>query len=197
MRTHPPHLLPLFRSHGQARLLARVYLSPDRPATLAQLARELNLNDGGLTREADRLERAGLVQSDRVGRSRLLRPNEDSPYYPELYRLLLKAFGPETVVWSELSQIEGVEQAFLYGSWAARYLGEPGEDPADVDVLVVGRPSQLAVARAERALSDQLGREVNVVVVSSEEWEASESGFLRGIQSRPLVTLPLVQGKDT
>jgi predicted nucleotidyltransferase len=168
-----------------------VYLQPDRPATIADLARELGLDDGGLTREADRLERAGLIRSERVGRSRLLHRNEDSPYFHELYGLLLKAFGPATSVGEELRDVQGVEEAFLYGSWAARYVGERGEDPFDVDVLVVGRPSRLAIARAERLLSERLGREVNAVVVTSEEWEAAESGFLTEVKRRPLVPVAL------
>jgi predicted nucleotidyltransferase len=191
MRTSAPQLLPIFRSEGQGRLLARVYLNTDRPATIADIARELQLDDGGLTREADRLERAGLIRSERVGRSRLLHRNEDSPYFHELYGLLLKAFGPATSVGEELSDVEGVDEAFLYGSWAARYVGERGEDPFDVDVLVVGRPSRLAIARAERLLSERLGREVNAVVVTPEEWDAAESGFLTEVKRRPLVLVPL------
>jgi len=193
MRTSSPELLPLFRSRGQGRLLARVYLAPDKPAPLAQLARELELDDGGITREADRLERAGLIRSERVGRSRVLRPNEESPYYPELYGLLLKAFGPATVIGPELGEIDGVESAYVYGSWAARYVGEPGDDPADIDVVLVGRPSQLAVARAERTLSDRLGREVNVIVVPAQDWEAGDSGFLQHVREGPLVPLPIAE----
>jgi len=90
MRTKSSLLLSLFRSAGQGRLLARVYLDSDRPAPIAELARDA----GGVTREADRLGRAGLVSSERVGRQRLLRANPESIYYPELYGLLLKAFGP-------------------------------------------------------------------------------------------------------
>lgn len=191
MRTSSPLLLPIFRSEGQGRLLARVYLSADRPTTVAQLARELELDDGGLSREANRLERAGLIRSERVGRSRLLRPNGESRYYPELYGLLLKAFGPATVIAPELDEVDGIESAYLYGSWAARYLGEPGDDPADIDVLVIGRPSQLAVTRAERTLSDRLGREVNVIVVPAEDWEAGDSGFLRHVREGPLVRVPM------
>ena len=191
MRTSAPQLLPIFRSAGQGRLLARVYLQPDRPATIAQLARELELDDGGLTREADRLERSGLVRTERVGRSRLLHRNEESPYFHELYGLLLKALGPATSIGEELSDVEGVDEAFLYGSWAARYVGERGEDPFDLDVLVVGRPSRIAIARAERMLSEQLGREVNAVIVTPEEWEAAESGFLEEVRRRPLVPVPL------
>jgi predicted nucleotidyltransferase len=190
-RTAAPLLLPLFRSDGQARLLARVYLEPDRPATLAALARELDVDDGGLTREADRLEQAGLVLSDRVGRNRTLRPNVDSPYYRDLYGLLLKALGPTTIVASALARVEGIQSAFIFGSWAARYVGESGPDPQDIDVIAVGEPSQLAVARAERELSESLGREVNVTIVPPAEWEAADSGFLRQVHERPLVALDL------
>jgi predicted nucleotidyltransferase len=196
MRTTAPQLLPLFRSDGQGRLLARVYIEPDRPAPLAHLARELELDDGGITREADRLERAGLVRSERVGRSRILHPNEDSPYYRDLYGLLLKAFGPATAVGRELARIEGIERAYLFGSWAARYVGEEGPDPADIDVIAIGEPSQLAVARAERELLGRLGREVNVTIVSPEAWEGAESGFLQQVRERPLVPVHLVDSNE-
>ena len=191
MRTSAPQLLPIFRSDGQGRLLARIYLNPDRPAPIADLARELQLDSGGLTREADRLERAGLVRSERMGRNRVLHADRDSPYYDDLYGLLLKAFGPATLVAPELSGIPGIDEAYLYGSWAARYAGELGNDPRDVDVMVIGDPSSLAIVRAERELSERLGRDVNVVVMSPEEWAASESGFLREVKQRPLVRLPL------
>lgn len=192
MRTAAPQLLPIFRSEGQGRLLARVYLQPSRPATIADIARELELDDGGLTREADRLEQAGLIRSERVGRSRTLHPNRDSPYHRDLYNLLLKAFGPATVLAAELSKVDGVEQAYLYGSWAARYVGEPGPDPVDLDVIVVGNPSSgLELNDVANDVFSRLGRELNVHVVEPADWIAAESGFLQEIKSRPLVPIDL------
>lgn len=193
MRTEAPPLLPLFRSNGQGRLLARVYLDPDRSAPIAQLARELNLDAGGLTREADRLEQAGLVRSERVGRQRLLRPNTESLYYPELYGLLLKAFGPATVVASALGDVPGVERGFLYGSWAARYLGEAGAEPVDVDVMVLGSPSRSAIAGVMSGLSSRLGREVNATIVSTDRWAEAADGFIRQVKRGPLVELDFGQ----
>jgi predicted nucleotidyltransferase len=192
MRTTAPQLLPLFRSDGQGRLLARIYLH--KPASLAELARDLGLDDGGITREADRLQRAGLVRSERVGRNRILHPDGESPYYRDLYSLLLKAFGPASVIAPLLERIDGIDSAFLFGSWAARYHGEVGDDPADIDVMVVGRPSMFDVMGAETELSELLGREVNVVVVSPEDWEASRSGFLQEVRQRPVVELELHAG---
>ena len=191
MRTEPSLLLPLFRSDGQRRLLSRVYLAPDRPAPLSELARELAIDRGGLKREADRLERAGLVRSERVGRQRYLYPDASSPYFRDLYGLLVKAFGPATFIGSELGSIDGIEEAYLYGSWAARYHGETGLDPADIDVIVIGRPSRIAVAGAERRLTELLGRDVNVSIVAPEDWQAAESGFLQEVRRRPLVVIQL------
>lgn len=190
MRTTAPQLLPLFRSDGQGRLLARVYLH--KPASLAELARDLGLDDGGITREADRLERAGLVRSERIGRNRILHPNEESPYYRDLYNLLLKAFGPVAVLATELGKVGGIEQAYIYGSWAARYAGEPGSDPADLDVIVVGDPSSgLDLNDAATDVYSRLGREVNIHVVDPADWAAAQSGFLREVQGRPLVPIDL------
>lgn len=191
MRTEAPPLLPLFRSEGQGRLLARVYLAADRPEPIARLARELDLDAGGLTREADRLERAGLVRSERVGRQRLLRPNTESPYYADLHGLLLTAFGPATVVGPALAGVGGVERAFIFGSWAARYRGVPGPDPADVDLLIVGTPARREVARITGDLSERLGREVDATIVSAERWERPTEAFIREVKRGPLVDVDL------
>lgn len=191
MRTEPSLLLPLFRSDGQRRLLARIYLAPDRPAPMSELARELAIDRGGLKREADRLERAGLIRSERVGRQRYLYPDESSAYFRDLYSLLVKAFGPAMLIAPELAAMDGIDAAYLYGSWAARYHGEVGLDPADIDVMVIGTPSRIAVAGAERRLTERLGREVNISISSREEWSAAESGFLQEVRQRPLVPIDL------
>lgn len=192
MRTRSPQLLPLFRSAGQARLLARLFLG-DAPDTLSGLARELDLDAGALSREADRLERAGLIRSERIGRQRLLRPNEASPYYQDLRNLIVKAFGPVRLLSAALAEIDGVERAFLYGSWAARHLGEPGEAPRDVDVLIVGSPDRRALARLARELGRQLGHDLNPTVVPVANWDAKSSGFLRSLARGPLVEIDLVR----
>jgi len=189
MRRPPPLLLPLFRSETQARLLARVYLLPERALPLADIARELGVDRGTLTREADRLEEAGLVVSERVGRQRILHPNEDSPYYPELNGLLVKALGPINLIEPALARIDRIREAFIFGSWAARYLGEPGPPPGDVDLLLIGEPEWGTVARVARELTELLGQEVNPTILSPERWRAADEGFVRQIKREPRIEL--------
>ena len=194
MKTEAPPLLPLFRSRGQARLLTRVFLHADERVSLSQLARELGLNAATVQREAQRLEDAGIVSSEWVGRARLLRPNEASPFYPELSGLIAKAFGPVPVLREKLSRLDGVDSAYIYGSWARRYLGEHGEQPGDIDLLVLGQPDRLGLSRVCREATKELGFEVNPTVVRREEWMSDATGFIRSIKSEPLVQL--IEGVD-
>ncbi|HXV58463.1 MAG TPA: MarR family transcriptional regulator [Gaiellaceae bacterium] len=189
MRTEAPLLLPLFRSRGQARLLARIFLHPDDRLSLNQLARELEIDPATVQREAERLEEAGILTSERVGRARLVRPNEESPFYPELSGLVFKAFGPVPVLRERLKKLPGVEAAFIYGSWASRYAGERGEAPGDIDVLVLGRPDRRKLARLCRQAGDELGFEVNPTVLSGEDWKSDATGFIRSIKEQPLVAV--------
>ena len=67
------------------------------------------------------LLKAGLLAGRRVGRLHFVKPNEASPYFPELAVLLLKVFGPRSVLAERLADLDGVEEAYLFGSWARRY----------------------------------------------------------------------------
>lgn len=193
MKTTAPPLLPIFRSEGQARLLARLYLEPEHATTLSALADELDLSHTTVSREADKLERAGLIRSERIGNQRRLRPNEDSVYFLALRDLLLRAFGPLQLLESSPRELEGIEHAFIFGSWAARYLGQPGEAPNDIDLLVVGSPRRSLLARVGRELERQLGHEVNATIVPPSQWQALKSGFLRSVARGPLVELHLAE----
>src|SRR5436853_3289537 len=108
IRTKPPELLPLFRSRLQADLLARLFLVATEGESLADLARRLGVNPASVQREVERLERAGLVASRRVGKSRVVRPDPDSPVYAELRALVAKAYGPAPLLEQQLDEIEGV-----------------------------------------------------------------------------------------
>lgn len=56
----------------------------------------------------------------------------------------------------------GVSAAFICGSWAARYGGEPGPVPHDIDVLVVGTVDRDDLEEIARAAQEKLGRPVDI-----------------------------------
>jgi len=193
MRTTPPSLLPILRSQAQGQLLALLYLHPDRDYSLTEAAGTLGVSVKTIHQEASRLVAAGLVSDSRRGNSRLLRAVTDSVLSRPLTDLLALTYGPLPVIGDILSDVEGIEQAFLYGSWAARYSGELGAVPNDIDVLVVGLPDPDVLDERARQAEQILGREVNIRRVRPDAWRdrKSANSFLQAIRERPLVPLVL------
>ena len=184
-----PELAPLFRSDTQGEILARLLLNPDAAVTIAELARATSTSYATTHREVQRLVRAGVVSENRVGRASQVMANTTSPAYGPLTELLLLTYGPAVVVPRVLAGIDGIDAAYIYGSWAARRSGEHGSPPRDVDVLVVGNPSRNTIYSAAEEAEQILGREVNIRVVSADAWGAAADAFVRTLQDRPLVEL--------
>jgi DNA-binding transcriptional ArsR family regulator len=189
MSRSAPGLVPIFRSDSQMRLLGRLFLHADQEQTISELEEATGIPQQTLSREVNRLLHAGLLEGRRVGRLHFVKPNQASPYYPELSGLLLKALGPLSVLADHLGNLEGIEAAYLFGSWARRYQGEAGPPPGDVDVVVIGSPDVDAVYNASSQAGEILGQEVNPVILTPEEWKARRSGFVRDVRSGPLIEI--------
>jgi len=139
-------------------------------------------------REIERLINAGLVREQRIGRQRLVSANPGSSYFEPLRTLLHRAFGPPTVLADALRGVTGLRFAAIYGSYAARRVGEEGPAPNDIDLLVVGDVDASQVYEAVENAERQLSLPVNATVLSDEEW-AADTGFTRQLRARPLLRL--------
>jgi hypothetical protein len=188
VRTEAPALAPIFRSALQARILLRV-LTGDGPVTAAGLARELDAPEPTVSREVRRLVDAGWITAKRVGRAGVLTAAEENPVTAPLRQLLVVTYGPASLVERALADVPGIDAAYVHGSWAARYHGQAGKPPGDIDVLVVGHPARGDVDAALDGLERRLGREVNVTYVSAQRWAEKTDPFVAAVRERPLVEL--------
>jgi DNA-binding transcriptional ArsR family regulator len=188
-------LLPLLRSPLLGELLAWVFLHPETSYSVTDLAQRLMVSQSTVSREADRLVESGLLSERRRGNLRLLQADLGNPLARPLTELLALTYGPAAVLADALLALDGVDEAYVFGSWAARYAGAAGPPPQDVDVLVVGDADEDDLADAARAAERQLGREVNVHRVSAVAWRSSaDDPFLASVRSRPLY--PIVRPED-
>jgi hypothetical protein len=196
MRSSPP-LLPLLRSRIQGDLLALLYLHPDREYSLTEAAAHIGASVKTVHTEASRLITAGFVSDTRRGNIRLIRAVTDTPVSRPLTDLLAVTYGPLPVLNDLLADTDGITLAFVYGSWAARYLGEPGPVPGDVDVLVVGTVDRDELDEIARAAQDRLGRPVDIRRVRPAAWDSPDpaDSFLASVRERPRVQLR-VRGQE-
>jgi len=184
-------LLPLLRSRTQGDLLALLYLNPGKNFSITEAALRIGVSRPGLSQEASRLSENGFIVSKTDGRSNKISANEESILYKPLADLLTVTYGPLPVLNREFSGIEGIDFAYIFGSWAARYQGNAGPIPADVDLLVVGTADRDELDSAAQRAGTILLREVNVRRTSAQAWELGADPFLKTVKSNPIVQLRL------
>jgi predicted nucleotidyltransferase len=177
--------LPLYRSPEQERILAELFVFADGALSISELAARTGTSLGGAHKEVERLQAAGLVRSSTAGRSRLVQADQASPIYQDLRSMLLKTCGPEKLLREALADVHGIDEAWIYGSWA-----DPAEaSPADIDVLIVGDPDMGELYDTVADVEEKVGRPVNVAVRSADEWHGEEGGFEQSVRSNPRIVL--------
>jgi predicted nucleotidyltransferase len=189
-----PLPLPLFRSELQLRILGLVLLNPDEPWTSRELARRLGSTGVSTHRELHRALAAGLLVREPIGRTYLYRAATDSPLYEPLRLLLERTVGVETDLRRTLEDLDGVDAAFIYGSFAKNGRIKP---TSDVDVLVLGDADPRDLRRRIRAVEERVGREIDVTAYGRAEFAALAArgnSFVRGIIRGPVT--PLVGSPD-
>lgn len=138
MKTRPSVLTPFVRSDALGSILAEFFLHSDTELTIAETARRTGLLPGIAHKEISRLVTSGVLVDRREGNNRLVRANTSHPLYSPMCEIIAATYGPVPVLRDLFAAIPNVHMAFIYGSWAARRLGDPGSFPRDVDVLAVG-----------------------------------------------------------
>ena len=128
-----------------------------------------------------------LLQSENRGRERYYSLNPKYPLFQEYRRIVLKTVGLEFLLKEILKELPGIKKAFIFGSYAEDRMDES----SDIDLMVSGEHDTLELQRRITRLQQKLSREINLVSLSSEEYEKrqKESGFIASIDKKPKVVL--------
>jgi len=191
MKVSPAQLSPLLRTDTQGFILAQLFMNPDDGFSISDLARFASVSVPTAMREVDRLIESHLVTEKTFGRARLIQVNRLHLLYEPVRQIVVNSYGPVAVLPAALFGIDGIEQAFIYGDWAAKLKREIGPEPNLVELLIVGYVNRIEASRAAANVERYLGRDVNVQFVTSSEWEKAESDFVKTVQAKPLVELDL------
>ena len=176
------------RSQARRRLLAYYFTNPTTRHHLRDLAQRLSVDPSNLSRDLRRLEREGLFRSELSGRQKYFRLNPEYPLFREVRSIVAKTIGAAPLVGRVLQSVGGVEEAYLYGSFARNQQ----DASSDMDVLVIGNPPAEALAESVRKLERQLAREINYTVMSRGEFEGRrqrKDAFLESVWHNKRVSL--------
>lgn len=106
-------------------------------------------------------------------------------------------FGVPGRLRAAFENVDGVEEVYIFGSWAARWYGERGTRPVgDIDVLVLGHPGRDRVYGATHEVGLVAGREIQAQNRAPGWLQAGTGSFHDTVVSRPLVKVLPVEAHD-
>ena len=182
-------LKSIIPSAARRKILSLLLLGNQERYYVREVERRTGENINSVRRELENLERAGLVASSAVANLKYYSINRSSAIYGELRTIFLKTEGVAEMLSEKMGKHRGLEKAFMFGSFAA------GEETcsSDIDLFLVGKVDEKALNRNVREIEMFLGRQVNYVMMSLDEFERrirEKEPFVTRVLGSP--TIPLV-----
>jgi len=130
----PTNLLgPLITSKTRLKLLLRFFVNQDLSGYLQGLSKELEENSNSVRVELNRLEQAGMLQSEMDGRRKLYRVNKNHPLTSDLTTMLRKVTGIDAIIERVVERVkENLDQVWICGKLAQ------GLESDTIEVVLVG-----------------------------------------------------------
>lgn len=180
-------LIEVFGSLGRLRALRALFAEPGRGFGQRELAAEAGIDPGGVARLLKRWTAAGLVtRRQQDGLPRYYASTD--PALAPLVTLMQQDSALMRTLRDALSALPGVEVALVFGSVAQGAAGAA----SDLDLLVLGRASELKLNAALKPVGRQLGRAVHATVSTVDSFKnqlrAGES-FALGVMQGPRIPL--------
>lgn len=173
-------LSTLITSKSRVELVTWFVTHPGERFYYQQLVGILSASRKSIQNELERLEKSGLLLSQKEGNIRFYWVNQDFVLYPEIKSIIFKTVGVGDELKKTLANIGEIKSAFIYGSVAKNL-----EDArSDIDVMVIGDVSEDALHDAILKAEKNLGREVNYSVYSAANWKKdlkARKAFVRDI----------------
>jgi len=166
-------LINLFGSDARVKVLALFTLHAGNEYYLREIAQETGLGLRSVQRTVAGLVEMSILLREKRGNSVYFRLNNKNPIVSELKAIFLKTVGLGDLLRAALSEQQGIEAAFIYGSVAK---GDENVE-SDIDLAIIGSIASQALSATLSELEADAGREINATVFSVAEWTTRlESG---------------------
>lgn len=168
-------------------IISLLFSHTDESFYLRKILRLTGLKPGAGQRELNRLSKTGLILRVLKDQQVYFQANPECPIYSEIKSLIMKTAGLIEVLSSALAPIgQSIQIAVVFGSFA----GGQEKKESDIDLLIVGDVGFSDVVEKLSAAQGILSREINPVVLSTDEFRrriSEEEHFLKSVLKSELM----------
>lgn len=152
-------------------LLGFYFLHPEQSFYVNEIVNRLSVDKRNLVKKLKELEREGFFISDVRGNQKYYFLNKKYALYKEYKNIFMKTIGFEERLRTALSNVKGIKEAYIYGSYAKDTM----DAFSDIDIVIIGSQDTIAVQKEIGKLQKEMDREINVLNISAEEFDARKN----------------------
>ena len=160
-------MLELFtKSKIRKRIILLFIYNQDREFYLSEIAKLVKTSAGTAQRELNKLISIDFLIFKKKANLNIYKINSHYSLLKEVESIIRKTFGIEVELKIELSRIESVAFAFLFGS----YVKSGFKSDSDIDLFVIGKMDEDQVFKAVQRVESAIGREINYHIATESEF---------------------------
>jgi len=168
------------RSSITKKILNYFLINPHESLYVNELSRKLFLDKRNLVKKIKELELYGIMTHETRGNLKLYSINTHYPMYKEYRKIIMANIGVEEQLKKILHGAKDVKEVYIYGSYARDSMASH----SDVDILVIGSISTIALQKLIHRLQNDIDREINATIMSESEFKKrvkNKDPFVGGI----------------
>lgn len=180
--------LYMMKSKIRRDLLSLFFTNPTQKYYLREIQRLLGHSAGSIRRELLKFQKDDILTTQRAGNLLYYSVNTHHPLFSELKSIVKKTIGVEGMIKDALSSIEGIDLAFIYGSFA----GGKEKSSSDIDIFIVGKCKENLLIETINSLEKQLQREINYTLYSKKDFLKKKSDndpFIKNVMKNKKIFL--------
>ena len=170
------------------KVLGYFFTNPHESLYVNELSRKFQLDKRNMVKKIKELEAEGILKNEIRGNLKLYSINKNYPLYNEYRRIIIKTAGFEAQLKKVFRNINGIRQAYIYGSYAKDAM----DVHSDVDLLVVGSHKIVSLQKILNKLQQGFNREINVINMDEAEFKKrikKKDPFLLGVLKHKYIRL--------
>ena len=126
----------LISSKTRVKLLLKFFLNSTTKSYLRNLEAEFGESTNAIRLELNKLEKAGMLQTEFEGNKKLFKANTTHPLYKDINNIVFKYIGLDWIIEYVVSKLGNVEKIYLTGSFAK------GTDSPQIDIALIGNVNE-------------------------------------------------------
>lgn len=164
-------LSEILSSKVRAEVFRLLFGLNDNALHVREIERRSGFTIGTIQTEMKKLYRLDLVSKRRDGNRLYYSANQQHPVFSEIQALVVKTVGLLDLLKGALDHQKEIRVAFVFGSLA----GGSEKAGSDIDLMVIGDIGLRSLTRLLVGLTENLGREINPYVLTTEEFSHRKS----------------------